>query len=155
MGVLQTTGIKLSVASDIDALYDAGYKSMDVANDLFKKAVANYNDASAKFKGAQAKADEAIGMAKNLGVDTKTFDMKKVNAKNAQAKAEKNASVSVLMSAVEMSSEVSAYVELPVGVHIIADKKYTVVEVIENQGQDNEWKRNVIELIEPATPAQA
>lgn len=56
--------------------------------------------------------------------------------------------------AIKLTNVVSAYIELPVGVHIIADKKYTVEEV-ENPDQ---WEGapatvNSIVLIEPATAA--
>lgn len=50
-----------------------------------------------------------------------------------------------------LNSNVSAFIELPIGVHTIADKKYTVVEAIREEGTDNEYRYNVIELIEPAT----
>lgn len=51
------------------------------------------------------------------------------------------------------ANEVSAYIELPVGVHAIGDKKYTVVETVDQEGTPNEYRRNVIELIEPAAGA--
>lgn len=47
--------------------------------------------------------------------------------------------------------EVSAYIQLPVGVHTIGDKKYTVSERIQNEGLENEWRTTVIDLIEPVT----
>lgn len=54
---------------------------------------------------------------------------------------------------IELSATpVSAYIQLPVGVHIIGDKKYTVSEVVKNEGQECEYKTTVIDLIEPATP---
>jgi len=54
--------------------------------------------------------------------------------------------------AIKLKSNVSAYIQLPVGVHTIADKKYTVSEQVENEGLENEWRTTVIDLIEPATP---
>lgn len=48
-------------------------------------------------------------------------------------------------------STVSAYIQLPAGVHVIGDKKYTVSNFIQNQGTDNEYETTVIDLIEPAT----
>lgn len=56
------------------------------------------------------------------------------------------------IKAIKLTSEVSAYIQLPAGVHVIGDKKYTVSEKIENEGLDNEWRTTVIDLIEPATP---
>lgn len=47
----------------------------------------------------------------------------------------------------------SAFIDLPPGVHTIGDKKYTVIEIIENPGEECEYKRNVIDLMEPITPA--
>lgn len=95
MGTINTS-LQLSLATDIDALHDSGYKSMEAANDAFKKAQSLYKDASNSFKQAQDKADQAIGMSKSLGVDSKSFEMKKANSKNAQSKADKNASLTVL-----------------------------------------------------------
>lgn len=58
------------------------------------------------------------------------------------------------IKAIKLSQgEVNAYLQLPAGVHIIADKKYTVSERVYNQGMENEWKTTVIDLIEPTTPA--
>lgn len=97
MGTIKAnSNLQLSLATDIDALHDEGYKSMDAASELVKKAIGLYRDAAGSFKQAQDKADQAIGMAKQLGVDTKSFDMKKANSKNAQSKADKNASISIL-----------------------------------------------------------
>lgn len=48
----------------------------------------------------------------------------------------------------ENYSGVSAYIELPVGVHTIEDKVYTVVETVYNEGTDDEWIVNEIETIE-------
>lgn len=56
------------------------------------------------------------------------------------------------LKAVKFSSEVPAFMELPVGTWTIGDKRYTVVERIRDQGTDYEYKYNVIDLIEPATP---
>lgn len=56
------------------------------------------------------------------------------------------------IKAVQFSSDVPAYVELPVGTHIIGDKKYTVVEKVRDEGLEYEYKYNVIDLIEPVTP---
>lgn len=47
--------------------------------------------------------------------------------------------------------EVGAYIELPVGVHTIGGKLYTVVEIIENEGLENEYRTNVIESMVPVT----
>lgn len=59
-----------------------------------------------------------------------------------------------VIKAIKLSgSEVSAYIQLPVGVHTIADKKYTVSERIFNAGTDNEYSTTVIDLIEPITSA--
>lgn len=38
----------------------------------------------------------------------------------------------------------SAYLELPVGEHVIGDTRYIVEEVIENEGTENEYRKNVI-----------
>lgn len=48
-------------------------------------------------------------------------------------------------------STVSAYIQLPAGVHTIGDKRYTVSEFTQNPGTDNEYITTVIDLIEPAT----
>ena len=56
-----------------------------------------------------------------------------------------------VIKAIKLSSTVSGYIQLPVGVHTIADKIYTVTEKIENQGAENEWKTTVIETIVPVT----
>lgn len=48
----------------------------------------------------------------------------------------------------------SAYMELPVGVHTIGDKIYTVVEVIKNEGMEDEYKCNEIVSIEPIVAAE-
>jgi hypothetical protein len=53
------------------------------------------------------------------------------------------------IKAIKLESTVNAYVQLPVGVHTIGDKKYTVSEKIENEGLENEWRTTVIDLIEP------
>lgn len=45
--------------------------------------------------------------------------------------------------------EVNAYVELPVGKHTIEDKIYTVVEVVKNEGLEDEYRMNIIESIVP------
>ncbi len=58
------------------------------------------------------------------------------------------------VKAIKLTSNVSAWIQLPVGVHTIADKRYTVSEKIENEGLDNEWRTTVIDLIEPVTPAE-
>lgn len=96
MGVIKTANLHLSVSSDIDALHESGYKSMEAAADLVNKAIGLYKDASSKFGDAQKKADQGITMTKELGIDGKAFDAKKANSKNAQAKADKNASISIL-----------------------------------------------------------
>lgn len=97
MGTIKAnSSLQLSLATDIDALHDAGYKNMESAAELIKRAIGLYKEASGSFKQAQDKADQAISMAKQLGVDTKTFDMKKANSKSAQGKAEKNASISII-----------------------------------------------------------
>jgi hypothetical protein len=51
--------------------------------------------------------------------------------------------------------EVTAYVELPVGKHIIDGKEYTVVEIIENEGLEDEYKKNIIESIVPINTTEA
>lgn len=48
---------------------------------------------------------------------------------------------------------VSGYMQLPAGVHTIGGMIYTVEEVIENEGQDNEWKTTKIVSIVPADSA--
>lgn len=53
--------------------------------------------------------------------------------------------------AIKLTNIVSAYVELPVGVHIIADKKYTVEEVQTEDWEGNPITQKSIVLIEPAT----
>lgn len=56
------------------------------------------------------------------------------------------------MSAVQLALEAvgpNAYIELPVGVHIIAGSTYTVEEVLHNAGLENEYKCNVIVSIVP------
>lgn len=56
------------------------------------------------------------------------------------------------MSAVQLALEATgpnAWLELPVGVHTIAGSIYTVEEVIENAGLENEYKCNVIVSIVP------
>lgn len=53
--------------------------------------------------------------------------------------------------AIKLTNIVSAYVELPVGVHIIADKKYTVEEVQTEDWEGNPITQKSIILIEPAT----
>jgi len=60
--------------------------------------------------------------------------------------------VSFLKLAVE--STVSAYIQLPVGVHEIGDKRYTVSERVENEGLENEYRTTVIDTIEPLTAAE-
>ena len=60
--------------------------------------------------------------------------------------------VTTEMSAIQKALEAegpSAWLELPVGVHTIGDKVYTVEEVIENAGLENEYKCNVIVSIVP------
>lgn len=54
---------------------------------------------------------------------------------------------------IELSTQttVSAYIQLPAGVHTIGDKKYTVSEFTQNPGTDNEYITTVIDLIEPVT----
>lgn len=47
------------------------------------------------------------------------------------------------------ATPVNAWLQLPVGVHTIGDKIYTVSEKIENAGQENEWKTTVIDSIVP------
>ncbi|MFS4469114.1 XkdF-like putative serine protease domain-containing protein [Maribacter sp. 2210JD10-5] len=55
-----------------------------------------------------------------------------------------------LKDALNLNSEgVSAHLELPVGEHEIDGKIYTVVETIDNEGSENEWKHNVIVSIVP------
>lgn len=56
------------------------------------------------------------------------------------------------IKAIKLESAVSAYIQLPAGVHTIGDKRYTVSEKIENEGLENEWRTTVIDLIEPVTP---
>lgn len=51
-------------------------------------------------------------------------------------------------------AEVSAYLELPVGIHTIGDSIYTVEEIVENAGQEDEYKHNVITKIEPKTKTE-
>ena len=53
------------------------------------------------------------------------------------------------ISAIKLSIGVSAYIQLPVGVHTIDDKIYTVEEKIENQGTDNEYHTSQIISIVP------
>lgn len=53
------------------------------------------------------------------------------------------------ITALKLESTVSAYIELPVGVHTIADKIYTVTEVVEYPGTEKEYIHNVIESIVP------
>lgn len=48
------------------------------------------------------------------------------------------------------TTTVSAYIQLPAGVHTIGDKKYTVSEFTQNPGTENEYITTVIDLIEPA-----
>jgi len=55
------------------------------------------------------------------------------------------------IKAIKLESTVSAYIELPVGVHTIADKIYTISQVIKNQGTEEEYKCNVIESIVPVS----
>lgn len=45
---------------------------------------------------------------------------------------------------------ISAYVQLPAGVHVIGGKKYTVSEFTQNPGTDNEYVTTVIDSIVPA-----
>lgn len=52
------------------------------------------------------------------------------------------------------ASPINAWLQLPVGVHTIADKVYTVSEKIENAGQENEWKTTVIDSIVPIDSTQ-
>ncbi len=54
-----------------------------------------------------------------------------------------------LSQLLELDKGVSAYLELPVGVHEIGGKTYTVEEVVDREGTDNEWKHNVIVSIVP------
>jgi len=49
------------------------------------------------------------------------------------------------------ATTVSAYIQLPAGVHTIGDKKYTVSELIQNEGTQSEYITTVIDLIEPLT----
>jgi hypothetical protein len=48
----------------------------------------------------------------------------------------------------------NAYIELPVGTHTVGDKTYTVIEVIENEGTDNEYKHNVITEMIPTNKVE-
>lgn len=50
---------------------------------------------------------------------------------------------------IKLSMGVSAYIQLPAGVHTIDDKIYTVVEKVENEGTENEWRITEIESIVP------
>lgn len=60
-----------------------------------------------------------------------------------------------VIKAIKLSQgEVNAYLQLPAGVHTIADKKYTVSERVYNQGMENEWKTTVIDLIEPVATVE-
>lgn len=56
-----------------------------------------------------------------------------------------------VVKAIKLTNIVSAYIQLPVGVHIIADKKYTVEEV-ENTDEWEGAPKTVLSivLIEPA-----
>lgn len=54
------------------------------------------------------------------------------------------------LKAVKLTNIVSAYVELPIGVHIIADKKYTVAEVETENWEGDKIMQNSIVLIEPS-----
>lgn len=56
------------------------------------------------------------------------------------------------IKAVRLTSNVSAYIQLPAGVHVIGDKKYTVSEKVENEGMEHEYRTTVIDLIEPVEP---
>lgn len=53
------------------------------------------------------------------------------------------------------ATPINAWLQLPVGVHTIGDKIYTVSEKIENAGQENEWKTTVIDSIVPIDSAQS
>lgn len=53
------------------------------------------------------------------------------------------------------ATPINAWLQLPVGVHTIGDKIYTVSEKIENAGQENEWKTTVIDSIVPIDPAES
>jgi hypothetical protein len=46
---------------------------------------------------------------------------------------------------------ISAYIQLPAGVHVIGGKKYTVSEFTQNEGADNAYTTTVIDSIEDAT----
>lgn len=52
------------------------------------------------------------------------------------------------------ATPVNAWLQLPVGVHTIGDKIYTVSEKIENAGKENEWKTTVIDSIVPIDSAE-
>jgi len=88
--------VKLTAASDIDKMYDDAYSVMDAAAAKVKSAIQDYGTASTKLKAALDKTDSAIAAAKELGVPTQVFDTRKINIKNAQSKADKNASISIL-----------------------------------------------------------
>lgn len=49
----------------------------------------------------------------------------------------------------EADGKPHAHIELPIGVHTIGDSVYTVEEVIENEGTENEYKCNKIVSIVP------
>lgn len=49
------------------------------------------------------------------------------------------------------ATPINAWLQLPVGVHTIGDKVYTVSEKIENAGKENEWKTTVIDSIVPVS----
>jgi hypothetical protein len=53
--------------------------------------------------------------------------------------------------ALNSENTISAYIQLPVGVWVIGDKKYTVSEYIEGEGTDYEYRTTKIDLIEDAT----
>lgn len=59
------------------------------------------------------------------------------------------------IKAVKLSATpINAWLQLPVGVHTIGDKIYTVSEKIENAGKENEWKTTVIDSIVPVSGAE-
>jgi len=61
----------------------------------------------------------------------------------------KDEAVRLMRKGFTMLGEVGAYIELPVGVYVIGGTEYTVEERVQNEGEENEYRTNVIVAMIP------
>lgn len=75
-----------------------------------------------------------------------------IKSVTAEAKDETKTETTDTQTGTETKMEgVSAYIELPVGTWTIGDAVYTVIEMIENEGKEDEYKRNVVTSMIPVS----